>query len=160
MSTQSYIGSPNGVVVCVDRIAGQRVTGRLYHRYSEKAIPFFSAEQAVFLMEELFDRLQFPYPSTAGRTFTGEKKLMMLPMQERIMKDGELLSKHGDLGSFIVRVQHRQNSSWQGTLTWMEQDQTIRFRSIWEMIKLIESAIETNGAREPEEPPSWNSGEA
>ena len=58
------------------------------------------------------------------------------------MKDKALLSKHGDIGTFIVRVQHRQNSSWQGRVTWMEQDRTIQFRSVWEMIKLIESAVD------------------
>ena len=59
------------------------------------------------------------------------------------MSDETLLSKHGDIGTFIVRVQHRQNSSWQGRITWMEEDRTIQFRSVWEMIKLIESAVDT-----------------
>lgn len=68
------------------------------------------------------------------------------------MRDEELLSQHGDLGSFIIRVQHRQNSSWQGRITWMEQDKTLYFRSIWEMIKLIASAIETS---ETEQETSW-----
>ena len=31
--------------------------------------------------------------------------------REKVMKDQELLSRHGDMGSFIVRVQQRQNSS-------------------------------------------------
>ena len=64
------------------------------------------------------------------------------------MKDEELLSQHGDLGSFMIRVQHRQNSSWQGRITWMEQDKTLYFRSIWEMIKLIDSAVETSEAKD------------
>ena len=71
------------------------------------------------------------------------------------MKDEELLSKHGDLGTFIVRVQHRQNSSWQGRITWMEEDKTIQFRSVWEMIKLIESAMDSVSASEDGEEPNW-----
>ena len=69
------------------------------------------------------------------------------------MKDEALLSKHGDIGTFIVRVQHRQNSSWQGRVTWMEKDKTIQFRSVWEMIKLIESAVDMVSEQEnrPEE---------
>ena len=59
------------------------------------------------------------------------------------MSDKELLSKHGDLGTFIIRVQHRQNSSWQGRITWMDKDKTVYFRSIWEMIKLVGSALDT-----------------
>ena len=66
------------------------------------------------------------------------------------------LQKHGDIGTFIVRVQHRQNSSWQGRITWMEQDKTINFRSVWEMVKLIESAVETTDKPdEGEETASW-----
>ena len=75
------------------------------------------------------------------------------------MKDEELLMKHGDLGSFIIRVQHRQNSSWQGRITWIEKNQTVYFRSVWEMIKLIENAIDTSCSADPEEnkgpEPAW-----
>ena len=69
------------------------------------------------------------------------------------MKDDALLSKHGDIGTFVVRVQQRQNSSWQGRVTWMEKDKTIQFRSVWEMIKLIESAVDMVSEQEnrPEE---------
>lgn len=156
MSTQSYIGSPNSVVLCVDRISRHRMTGRLYHRYSKQVIPFVSGEQAVFLMEQLFDSLQFPYPSTLERSFSEELKSAPTSRQERLMNDEDLLSRHGDLGSFIVRVQHRQNSSWQGTLTWMERDKTVHFRSIWEMIKLVESALNENGSMENSSEPSWS----
>ena len=64
------------------------------------------------------------------------------------MKDEELLNRHGDLGTFIVRVQHRQNSSWQGRITWMDQNKTVYFRSIWEMIKMVEEALNTVSAQE------------
>ncbi|MBQ9662858.1 MAG: hypothetical protein IJV40_06875 [Oscillospiraceae bacterium] len=64
------------------------------------------------------------------------------------MSDETLLTKHGDIGTFIVRVQHRQNSSWQGRITWMEEDRTVQFRSVWEMIKLIESAVDEVSAPE------------
>ena len=72
------------------------------------------------------------------------------------MSDEELLGRHGDLGTFIIRVQHRQNSSWQGRITWMEENQTLSFRSIWEMVKLIASAVDTaEMEEETEEEPSW-----
>ena len=71
------------------------------------------------------------------------------------MKDKELLDKKGDLGTFIIRVQHRQNSSWQGRITWMEEDKTLSFRSIWEMMKLIDSAMEQYRDEDEEEMPKW-----
>lgn len=72
------------------------------------------------------------------------------------MKDEELLSRHGDLGTFIIRVQHRQNSSWQGRITWMDRNKTLYFRSIWEMIKLVASALDTVSGQEDGAPEqSW-----
>lgn len=71
------------------------------------------------------------------------------------MSDEELLNKHGDLGTFIIRVQHRQNSSWQGRITWMDEDKTVYFRSMWEMLKLIDSAVGTGGQDESLDEPSW-----
>lgn len=72
------------------------------------------------------------------------------------MSDEELMDRHGDLGTFIIRVQHRQNSSWQGRITWMEEDKTVYFRSMWEMLKLIDSAVGTSGEQlESQEDPSW-----
>ena len=75
--------------------------------------------------------------------------------RERVMKDQELLSKHGDMGSFIIRVQQRQNSSMQGRLTWVEKNKTVYFRSVWELIRLIDSAVEINNPSPEEDLPSW-----
>ena len=148
--TQWYIGAPNGVVLCVNGLHDGQLRGEFYHSYSESPVVFETAEQMVFHMEELYNSLNFPHPSTNERSFSPVKKAGAHNTErDKIMKDEALLSKHGDLGTFIVRVQHRQNSSWQGRITWMEQDKTINFRSIWEMIKLIESAVDT--VSEPED---------
>ena len=155
--SQWYIGALNGVVVCLDRRAGTEVSGRFYHSFSREPVTFFNLEQLLFRMEEFFNQLKFPYPSTNERYFepvdmdTAEED-----KRSKIMKDEELLRQHGDLGSFIVRVQHRQNSSWQGRITWMEKNQTVYFRSVWDMMKLIENALDTVCPPEDEaEEPAW-----
>ena len=58
------------------------------------------------------------------------------------MGDKSLMTKQDNLGTFIIRVQHRQNSSWQGRITWKEKKATLCYRSIWEMVKLIDGAID------------------
>ena len=153
---QWYIGAPNGVILCVDAIRAGEPAGRLYHSYRTDAQSFCNAEEMVSLMEKLYDAMNFPHPGTNERLFhpvtkTGEH----YSEKDRIMKDESLLNKHGDLGTFIVRVQHRQNSSWQGRITWMEHDKTISFRSVWEMVKLIENALDTVCTEEEEETPNW-----
>ena len=150
--TQWYIGAPNGVVLCVNGSNEGDLSGVFYHSYSTEAVPFSGIGQMVLRMEKLYDYLRFPYPGTNSRTFGEEKKLTRLTEErKKIMSDNALLSKHGDIGTFIVRVQHRQNSSWQGRITWMEEDKTVQFRSVWEMVKLIESAVDL--VSEPENAP-------
>ena len=149
--SQWYIGTPNAVVLCVDSLEGGQMGGRVYHSYSEQAASFCGIDQLVFGLERFYDSLNFPYNTTSDRSFQ-KKKENSSQRQERskIMSDENLLSKHGDLGTFIIKVQHRQNSSWQGRITWMEKNKTLYFRSIWEMIKMIASALDTVSRQEDE----------
>lgn len=147
--SQWYMGVPNGVVLCVDRMESGEPAGRCYHAYSREGTAFENMDKALTEMEALYDRLRFPYPATSPRSFTGRRRKAENGQERtRIMKDEELLNMHGDLGTFLVRVQHRQNSSWQGRVTWMEENKTVNFRSVWEMIKLVEEALDTVSEQE------------
>ena len=152
--TQWYIGAPNGVVICIRENNDGELAGEFYHSYSTEPVPFQGIGQLTLRMEKLYDWLNFPYPGTNSRSFLPEKPPAKNTTVERkkIMSDEMLLTKHGEIGTFIVRVQHRQNSSWQGRITWMEEDKTVQFRSVWEMIKLIESAVESVSEPEDDEP--------
>lgn len=145
--SQWYIGTPNGVVMCVDRRLEHQPQGRLYHAYRKEGERFDTMEQLIVRLEQFYDWVNFPYPGTNDRTFTGTGRegTQSVNLEERtkIMKDEELLSRHGELGTFVIRVQHRQNSSWQGRVTWMDKNRTVCFRSIWELIKLVDGALDT-----------------
>lgn len=53
--------------------------------------------------------------------------------------------------NFIVQITHQQNATWQGTVTWVDRGQTERFRSVLELIRLIDSAVsETEREQEGE----------
>ncbi len=47
-------------------------------------------------------------------------------------------------GTFIVKIMNTQNSTWQGNLTWVEEQKTQNFRSALEMIKMIDGVLEGN----------------
>ena len=155
--TQWYIGAPNGVVLCITRNNEGELGGVFYHSYSEAPIPFQGIGQMTLRMEKLYDWLRFPHPGTNSRSFGRTAQPDgRIHERKRIMSDESLLTKHGDIATFIVRVQHRQNSSWQGRVTWMEEDRTIQFRSVWEMIKLIESAVDSvSSVEDSEEEITW-----
>ena len=46
----------------------------------------------------------------------------------------------------IVRIISQENATWQGQVTWLDRDQTETFRSMLELIRLIDGAVERNDA--------------
>ena len=151
--TQHYLGIPNAVVLCIDFME-PAIKGRFYHHFRKDAVLFEGEVDLLLKMEQLYDDLRFPFPGNNERHFIEVKETYMEKEMNRVLDDEELLDLHGDLGTFIIRVQHRQNSSWQGRITWVEEDKTIYFRSVWEMMKLIEEAM-ADHKEEGSETPSW-----
>ena len=47
-----------------------------------------------------------------------------------------------ETGTFIVKILDRKNSTWQGTINWVEEQQTQNFRSALELLKLIDGALD------------------
>lgn len=42
----------------------------------------------------------------------------------------------------MIRIIGRENATWQGQITWLDTGQTESFRSMLELIKLMDTAIE------------------
>lgn len=60
-------------------------------------------------------------------------------MKERV--DGQQTVVLGG-ATFVIRVQYRQHASWQGTIKWLDQQTSMPFRSILEMMLLIQEALD------------------
>lgn len=43
--------------------------------------------------------------------------------------------------TFIVKVDNCQNSTWQGKIIWADENRTQHFRSMLEMLKLMDEAV-------------------
>ena len=49
-----------------------------------------------------------------------------------------------DKGTCIIKVDHCQNGTWQGSIVWADENRTERFRSALELFKLMDSAVNNN----------------
>jgi hypothetical protein len=52
-------------------------------------------------------------------------------------------AKEGKLATFSLRILFRQNASWQGSITWCEGRSEESFRSVLELLMLMNSALES-----------------
>jgi hypothetical protein len=55
--------------------------------------------------------------------------------------------------TFIIQVLYRQNATWQGTIQWLEGRQTRLYRSVNELLKLMDEAVELTEAGQRDGPP-------
>ena len=137
-----YIGVPNGIILCIDAVKNSVMSGRIYHGYRKQPLYFQSLEQMVRYAGDFFDEIGFPVADTNSRSFLEHHcAYHKANKKQRILSDAELMRRRGKLASFVLRVQHRQYSSWQGSVTWIEQKQTRTFHSALELVKLLETAL-------------------
>ena len=45
--------------------------------------------------------------------------------------------------TFIIKIMNQQNSTWQGSVTWVDEQREQYFRSALELLKLIDGALVT-----------------
>lgn len=50
--------------------------------------------------------------------------------------------------TFIIKVMDQQNATWQGSVTWVDEQREQYFRSTLELLKLIDGALEKRNDNE------------
>lgn len=145
-SNNIRIFAPNIINNCVNGFSNKGLQGELYHSYSREPFKYDDIVEMLQTMEILYDTLQFPMSSTESRSFFTNCEKYNRKGMAKIMKDEVLLDKRGEKGTFIIQVQYRQNSSWQGKVVWVEENKTQHFRSALELIKLMDGAL-SEGAK-------------
>lgn len=149
-NTGSYIGTPWGIILCVDYYRDEKINGRIYHRYQTEPIRIGGMLEAVFEIDAFFDRLGYPFPGTEIHYFIKHEKTQRIKMTRKL-SDEEMLKNNGEQGTFIIRVEQRQHSSWQGRVTWVEEGKTENFRSALELLKMIDGALDSRDIKEDAE---------
>ena len=95
---------------------------------------FESLSQFLISAENLFDSINFPQAFAAKRSFAPSPNLASA-------ESAGSESRRGELGTFIIRLMFRQHTSWQGSITWVEGGGEQTFRSVLELILLMDSAL-------------------
>lgn len=131
--------------VCVDEIFNQEISGRVYNPFVPQSAAFSNYYLLIEQIEAMIEFLGFPQSAQDYRSF-GETKASFGQSKGKgdivkIMEDMEFEKLEGEKATFVVQVQFRQNATWQGTISWMEQRKEQKFRSALELIKLMDSAI-------------------
>ena len=61
----------------------------------------------------------------------------------RCLRDEKNRNTLGKKGTFVVHVQYLENSTWEGGIVWAEKNESLKFRSALELLKIMDSALAT-----------------
>lgn len=108
----------------------KRLEGYLESAFFKGRRYFSNLTQMIFLVEELLDAMIYPSRVTSLCSFTtGTTRRTAQENEEK------------PIASFRLSVLFRQNASWQGNIQWMEDKKVIPFRSVLELIQLIDTGL-------------------
>lgn len=135
MGQRTFGNEHRVTMVCIDSYVNGVPVGRFYNPGNEGGEQFNSLSQLICKMDNMLDDMQFPQSFTRKRSFQAG--------EERLAEDGtpDEQPHSGKVGTFAVRILFRQYASWQGSVTWLEGKQEMAFRSVLELIQLLDSAM-------------------
>ncbi len=134
---------PNLVNICVDATEKGDIKGRYYHKYNQSASTFENAVMLFSKMEELFDALDYPQATTRPRDFLNNIIEEKKPVKKisPVLENAMVAKERGNVATFLVAVKTRANASWQGQVIWAEKESECTFRSMMELMILIDRAV-------------------
>ena len=136
--------------ICVDEYKAGEFSGRIYNgNYSEPFI-FCGVLGLLKRLEYMFDCFEYPQRTTMNRSFTKVKESETdSSFQEQCsianvkeFDEREYQTERGKLATFYVKVMFRKNATWQGTVLWSDKDEQLNFRSVLELLFLMDGALE------------------
>ena len=122
-------------IVCIDSCENGVLSGRFYNSFLPDGVRFSSLMQFLQQMEKTLDSMDFPQSYTITRSFAPPPD--NLPSSQ-LAEPG---SCTGAKATFALRILFRQNSSWQGSVAWLEGRSEQSFRSALELVFLMDSAL-------------------
>lgn len=133
--------------ICIDEYDSGEMRGRIFSYLKEEPYEFTSAISLVKTISNIFDQGDYPQATMRCRLFGKETDSTAKNMQEFKLSDPRhynfsRITIRGKKATFRVKVMFRQNASWQGTITWVDQNKEENFRSALEMLMLIDSSFE------------------
>lgn len=132
MSLPSFMSSGrNTVVVHVYSYDEKCPTGTLLRPHLDGLVKFSSLTQLLLLLEATLDCINGPQRGEEPRAF------------QKIEPQPQFAARAAGkpLATFQINVLFRQNASWQGTLVWTDKAMDAQFRSVLELVRLMDSAL-------------------
>ena len=122
-------------------LEGHDISGILMNEHYGFFLPFQGVRDFFTELDAFFDYVNFPMSSTQQRSFEHREDRPALGKLPSIRPLSEM-RQPPQTPDFLLHIQFRRGSTWQGTLHWLSRNKVTRFRSERELVNLMLSALE------------------
>jgi hypothetical protein len=134
MSAKMWENGYQTTMICIDSYDERVPVGRFYNQYCPDGISFHGAIDLLKKIETILNE------NKAVQSFSAVRSFAEKPAASVLTASGEV-NCQGKVATFATKVLFRQNASWQGSVSWLEGQREEAFRSVLELLFLIDSAI-------------------
>lgn len=129
---------------CIDAVDEKNITGRVVSRRLTAPVPFNDFVSLALQLDKTFDRQNFPQAFQSARTFlrieANEDYIAAEPSLGLTQEN--IAAQRGALLTFDIKVTSRRNSSWQGTVTWIDTGECQEFPSAMGFLRMLEQKLQ------------------
>lgn len=126
-------------IVRVASYEGSIPCGYVRHWDDQRQINFNGYMEFLNCVEQIVDRVYFDEERVCYRSFDVNNVICISTEYSKSVFDETVAEEGG--ATFILKIMRRQNCTWQGTLTWLEEEKEENFRSGLELLWLMNSAL-------------------
>lgn len=137
---QLWIPEKRKTTLCIDSYEEGIFQGRFYGPDREVR-SFGSLSQFLVMMENMLEQTNCPQSDTTRRSFSSFLQHASGGLSRNRIPGGKQ-------ATFELQILFRQHTSWQGTVLWQEQRRQQPFRSVLELILLMDSALREQKGRD------------
>ncbi len=133
-------------IIAVDAYDEVRFCAKLYNPFYKECIQINSFQQLIKELDALMNEIGCPMSGMEKRSFVKSsrenERAMFIPNKTQ--------APSGKVATFAMKIQYRNNASWQGIVKWLEGEAEEYFRSVLEFFWLLDSAMTAQEASKEE----------
>jgi len=133
-------------VISITSRKGVSIQGVVIHLISQQSQEFRSLLELISLLHDRLDEMGIPVSGVELRSWP-KLHLTLERKGDYGLDEKPDVKKETRVGdsAFLVRIIFRQNATWMGEIHWLNGEKKIYFRSLMEMIMLMQDALDTSG---------------
>ena len=145
---RGYFPTTDTYVIVRLECHGTEILGEFRHLYVKDSEEFNSISEFIYKLELMLEQMNVPQSTTNCRKGWGDPQKCkhgddtIAPKREwRFLEEPSMIGMGKPGWYFLLHIRYRCNSSWQGEIRWLRKNCTMIFRSVLELLMVLENTM-------------------